>query len=87
MELRIRDRKLPKNRIISNSLKTVYGIGRERAIYICACLGIGLHFSINLLNGYLFNCIIVIIKLFFIIEDRLKDLIQQKYEYLYKLKL
>jgi ribosomal protein S13 len=67
---------LPFNRTLFNSLKEIYGIGFERALYISSLFGFS---SINRLNYYYFESIVALLKSEYILEDRLKFIIKNRF--------
>lgn len=70
-----KDYNLKYNINLRSELRRIYGIGYIRVNYIVDLFGIGKFFYVKNLNYYYFDGILVIIKLFFIIDDRLKYLI------------
>jgi len=59
---RFKDAFLPFNVTLYNSLRKIYGVGRQRALYISALFGFSSYYSINLLNYYYFECIVASLK-------------------------
>jgi ribosomal protein S13 len=77
--LRFKDTILPLNRTLINSLKRIYGIGEQRSVYISSAFGFSSYFSINLLNYYFFECMVAFMKQGYILEDRLKFIIKNRF--------
>lgn len=67
------------NKNLVNSLKKIYGLGEQRCLYILNLFGINYFFNINSLNFYFFECILIILKKYFILEDYLKFLIRSRF--------
>jgi len=76
---RFKDAVLPFDRTILNSLKIIYGVGWERAAYIATLFGFSNNYSINRLNYYNFECMVALMKYGYILEDRLKFNIRNRF--------
>jgi len=85
--LLFKDYNLKHNVNLRSELSKIYGIGITRANYVSDLFGIGKSFYVKHINHYYFDGISAIIKLFFIIDDRLKYLITQRMNYYFFLKL
>ena len=55
--LRFKETVLSFNRTMPNSLKDIYGIGKQRGAYVSNLFGFSDHYSINLLNLFYFDLI------------------------------
>lgn len=75
---KFKDTTLPYNCRLRDSLTTIYGVGFQRSSYICDSLGLGLMFNINFMNNYFYEAIIIILKYFYIVDERLKNIIYQR---------
>jgi len=71
--------KLNYNKRLYASLKKIYGIGEQRALYVLNTLGINGFFDINALNLYFFECILILFKMNYTLEDHLKYLIRSRF--------
>jgi len=69
--LRFKETVLSFNRTMPNSLKDIYGIGKQRGAYVSNLFGFSDHYSINLINLFYFDLITWTMK-HYILEDRLK---------------
>ena len=78
---KFQDTELQYNRRVRDSLSDIYGIGFQKASYICDMLGFGLSFNINLMNNYYFDLMLIMFKYYYILEERLKSLIHQRLDY------
>src|SRR4029079_2425184 len=76
---RYKETVLPFNRTLSNSLKKIYGIGFERAIYITSLFGFSSRYSINRINYFHYECIVALMKYGYFLEDRLKFGIKNRF--------
>jgi len=81
------DIKLKFDRRLRDSLKDIYGIGFQRASYICDFLGFGSSYNINLLNKYYYELIVSIFKFYYILEERLRNIILQRLTYFFDIRL
>jgi len=61
-----------------DSVSDVYGVGFERASYVCDLMGLGTSFSINSLNRYFYELIANILKHNYFLDDRLKNFLMQR---------
>jgi ribosomal protein S13 len=75
---KFKDTDLPFDYRLRDSLTSIYGIGFQRSSYICDSLGLGLSFNINLLNSYFYDMIVTMLKSYYILEDRLKNILNQR---------
>jgi len=66
------------NRRVRDSFSDIYGIGFEKASYVCDLLGLGTSFYINSLNRYFYELIANIFKYYYILDDRLKNFLMQR---------
>jgi small subunit ribosomal protein S13 len=73
-----KDTNLQFNRRVRDSLSDVFGIGFEKASYVCDLLGIGISFNINSLNRYFYELIVTIFKYYYFLDDRLKNFLLQR---------
>jgi ribosomal protein S13 len=78
---KFQDTELKYNRRVRDSLIDIYGVGFQKASYVCDFLGLGNSFNINLLNNYFYELMIIIFKYYYILEERLKNLIFQRLDY------
>jgi len=70
--LRFKEAVLSFNRTIPNSLKNIYGIGRQRGAYLSNLFGFSDRYSINSINLFFFDAFTWTMKQHYILEDRLK---------------
>jgi len=75
---KFRDTTLSYNCRLRDSLTSIYGVGFQKSSYICDILGLGLSFNINLINSYIYEAIVVILKFYYIVDERLKNIIYQR---------
>lgn len=75
---KFKDTELIFNKRLSDSLSGIYGVGFQKASYICDLLGFGSSYNINLLNRFSYELIVVILKYYYILDDRLKNIIMQR---------
>jgi small subunit ribosomal protein S13 len=75
---KFKDTNLQFNRRVRDSLSDVYGVGFEKASYVCDLLGIGASFNINSLNRYFYELIANIFKYNYFLDDRLKNFLMQR---------
>lgn len=75
---KFRDTKLQFNRRVRDSFSDIYGIGFEKASYVCDLLGLGTSFYINSLNRYFYELMANIFKYYYILDDRLKSFLMQR---------
>ena len=75
---KFKDTELSFDRRLRDSLSDIYGVGFQKASYICDVLGLGLSYNINLLNRFFYEAIVTILKYNYILDDRLKGLIMQR---------
>lgn len=78
---KFQDTELKYNRRVRDSLTGIYGVGFQKASYVCDFLGLGNSFYINSLNKYFYELIVIIFKYYYILEERLKNLIFQRLDY------
>jgi len=76
---RFKDSILPMNKTLANSLKKIYGIGEQRGLYISNAFGFSSYFNVNMLNYYFFECIVAAMKNGYILEDRLRFNIKNRF--------
>jgi|SRR6185436_608793 len=76
---RFKETILPFNRTLVNSLKKVYGVGIERAVYIIGLFGFSYRYSINRINYYNYECMVAVMKDGYFLEDRLKFGIKNRF--------
>jgi len=76
---RFKEAVLPFDRSICNSLKKIYGVGSQKGLYLANLFGFSDRYSINLLNLYSFECMTWIMKQEYILEDRLKFGIRNRF--------
>jgi|SRR6185503_3149105 len=77
--LRFKEAVLSFDKTIPNSLKKIYGVGIQKGMYLSNLFGLSDKYEINLLNLYLFECISSIMKQEYILEDRLKFNIKNRF--------
>ena len=77
---RFKDTILNLNGGIRQALSKIFGVGLQRASYFCDALGFGFSFKINNLNRFFFDCLTIIMKVFYVLDDRLKLCIFQRLE-------
>jgi len=75
---KFKDTNLVYNCRLRDSLTAIYGVGFQKSSYICDSLGLGSTFNINLMNSYYYDAIVVILKYFYIVDERLKSIIYQR---------
>jgi len=75
---KFRDTSLQFNRRARNSVSDVYGVGFERASYVCDLLGLGVSLYINSLNRYFYELMANILKYNYFLDDRLKNFLMQR---------
>jgi len=78
---KFQDTELKYNRRVRDSLIDIYGVGFQKASYVCDFLGLGNSFNINLLNTYFYELMIIIFKYYYILEERLRNLIFQRLDF------
>lgn len=78
---KFQDTELKYNRRVRDSLIDIYGVGFQKASYVCDFLGLGNSFNINLLNNYFYELMVIIFKYYYILEERLKNLIFQRLDF------
>lgn len=81
---KFKDTNLPFNRRLRNSLTAIYGVGFQKSSYICDTLGLGLTFNVNIMNSYFYEAIVVILKYYYILDDRLKSIISQRLHFFFE---
>jgi len=81
---KFKDTNLLYNRRLRDSLTRIYGVGFAKSSYICDSLGLGLTFNINLLNSYFYEAIVLILKQYYIVDDRLKNIINQRINFFFE---
>lgn len=82
--LKFKDTNLPYNCRLRDSLTAIYGVGFQKSSYICDTLGLGLSYNINLLNGYYYEAIVIFLKYYYIVDDRLKSIISQRLNFFFE---
>lgn len=75
---KFKDTNLVYNCRLRDSLTAIYGVGFQKSSYICDSLGLGSTFNINLMNSYYYDAIVIILKYFYIVDERLKNIIYQR---------
>ena len=75
---KFKDTELVFNRRIRDSLSDIYGVGFQKSSYICDLLGFGTSYNINLLNRFFYELLVIILKYYYILDDRLKGIIMQR---------
>lgn len=81
---KFKDTNLPYGRRLRDSLTSIYGVGFQKSSYICDTLGLGLTFNINLLNSYFYEAIVLLLKNYYIVDDRLKNIVNQRINFFYE---
>ena len=81
--LRFKEAVLSFDRTMPNSLKNIYGVGRQKGAYLSNLFGFSEHYSINLMNLFFFDCITFVMKQHYVLEDRLKLGIKNRF-FLYR---
>lgn len=76
---RFKEAVLPFNKTLPNSLKRIYGMGEQRSVYLSNMFGFSSYLSVNLLNYYFFECMVAVMKQGYILEDRLKFNIKNRF--------
>lgn len=84
---KFRDTSLPFDCRLRDSLTNVYGLGYQRASYVCDSLGLGSSFSINSLNAYFYEATITFLKNFYILDNRLKSIFTQRFSFFFESRL
>jgi ribosomal protein S13 len=67
-----------KGNFVADVSMAIYGIGKERAIYLSNLLGLGQSLMASYLNFYYFEAFSSLIKLFYITDERLKTYVKQR---------
>jgi small subunit ribosomal protein S13 len=75
---KFKDTNLQFNRRVRDSLSDVYGVGFEKASYVCDLIGLGSSFNINSLNRYFYELMATILKYNYFLDDRLKSFLMQR---------
>jgi len=75
---KFKDTDLVYNCRLRDSLTAIYGVGFQKSSYICDSLGLGLTFNSNLMNSYFYEIIVVMLKSFYILDERLKSILYQR---------
>ena len=75
---KFKDTNLPYNRRLRDSLTEIYGVGFQKSSYICDTLGLGSNYNVNLMNSYFYEAIVVFLKYYYIVDDRLSSIINQR---------
>ena len=83
---KFQDTELKFDKRLRDSLAGIYGVGFQKASYICDLLGLGLSFNINLLNNYFYELIVIIFKFYYILEERLKNIINQRLNFFFEIR-
>lgn len=81
---KFKDTNLRYNRRLRDSLTSIYGVGFQKASYICDSLGLSLTFNINLLNSYFYEAIVILLKSYYLVDDRLKNIINQRLNFFFE---
>lgn len=82
MEYRILDKEIKFKGKIDNSLKVIYGLGKNRCNYILDLFGIGRNAKMNILNYYYQDCLrIFITNSTYKLGSQLRLSIKQKLEF------
>lgn len=87
MIFRYKETVIDFNKNIRVALAKIYGVGLTKSNYLCDMIGYGSNYNINYANRYFFECISVLIKNNYLVEDRLKMLIQQRIKFFFNIKL
>ena len=74
--LKYKDRVLKSNVNIISSLKSIYGVGRTKALYLSTLFGFSEKINVLFLNHYFFGCMTYCMRKFYSLENRLLDLIK-----------
>jgi ribosomal protein S13 len=75
---KFRDTDLLLNKRARDSLSDIYGVGFEKASYMCDLIGLGSSFNINMLNTYFYELLSNILKHYYFLDDRLKNFLMQR---------
>jgi len=75
---KFKDTELQYDRRLRDALSAIFGVGHEKASYVCDTLGLGSSFNINLLNNYYYEVIVIIFKYNYILDDRLRNILHQR---------
>lgn len=81
---KFKDTNLPYSRRLRDSLTYIYGVGFQKSSYICDSLGFGLTFNVNLLNSYFYEAIVILLKNYYIVDDRLKNIVNQRINFFFE---
>lgn len=81
---KFKDTNLSYNCRLRDSLTSIYGVGFQKSSYICDTLGLGLTYNVNLLNGYFYEAIVIFLKYYYIVDDRLKSIINQRLNFFFE---
>jgi ribosomal protein S13 len=87
MIFRYKETVIEFNKNIRVALAKIYGVGLTKSNYVCDMVGYGSNYNIDYSNRYFFECISVLIKNNYLVEDRLKMLIQQRLKFFFDIKL
>jgi len=81
---KFKDTNLPYNRRLRDSLTAIYGVGFQKSSYICDTLGLGSNYNVNLMNSYFYEAIVVFLKYYYIVDDRLSSIINQRLNFFFE---
>ena len=76
---KFKDVSLQLNLTVANSLKKIYGIGLQKSSYLFSMFGFSENVYIGILNHYFFECISILIKNNYVVEDRMIFLIKSRF--------
>lgn len=76
---RFKETVLSLNKTLPNSLKSIYGVGEQKAVYLSSLFGFSSYYSVNFLNLYSFELIAYVMKQEYILEDRLNFIIRNRF--------
>lgn len=71
-----RDVQLNTNLEIRNSLMKIFGVGKNRAYYVCNSLGLCNPVQLKKVNYYIFLKVVFLLKTYFVTELNLKQKLQ-----------
>jgi small subunit ribosomal protein S13 len=83
MVYKYKDKVLYLRGSLVNSLSGIYGIGTAKACFLIEAMGLSKNFKINNMNSYIFNCIVILIKTKYCLEERLREVELQRVEFFF----
>jgi len=81
---KFKDTNLLYNCRLRDALTSIYGVGFQKSSYICDLLGLGLNFNINLMNSYFYEAIVTILKYYYVVDERLRNILYQRLTFFFE---